>query len=245
MSGLAVEGVSFGYQAERIFSNLSFQVGNGQCVALLGGNGAGKTTLLKILAGLLKADAGTITWQGRPVTGSHFGAAYLPQRETIDWAFPITVRGVVEMGRYPRLGMWKKFSRSDKEVADQALAAVGLSELARVRISELSGGQQQRVFAARALAQEAEWLLLDEPFNGLDQTMSEELSIILRNLAADGKLVLASHHDLSSVPGLFDSVIMLHRGLVAAGPVGEVFTESNIRKALGLPEGSETNAVTS
>ncbi len=236
MKVLVVEGLSFGYGREDVFSGLGFEAAAGRRVALFGGNGAGKTTLLKILAGLLAPRAGLVSWGGEVVPGLQSRAAYLPQRETIDWSFPVTVRGVVEMGRYPKLGMWRRFGRADHVAVEQALECVGMLGLADARISELSGGQQQRAFVARALAQEAEWLLLDEPFAGLDKTMAGELGDILRRLAESGRLVVASHHDLSTIPHLFDDVVMLHRGLVAAGPAGEVFTEVNIRKALGLPE---------
>ncbi len=157
--------------------------------------------------------------------------AYLPQRSVVDWDFPLTVRGLAEMGRYPALGGWRSFDAEDRQAVEGALAATRLTDLADRQISALSGGQQQRAFLARAVAQGAHVYLLDEPFTGLDRNAQAVLSDLLRRLARDdGKLVIVSHHDLRTVEELFDDVIFLNGELVACGPVKEVFTPENIAR---------------
>jgi ABC-type Mn2+/Zn2+ transport system ATPase subunit len=154
--------------------------------------------------------------------------AYLPQREEVDWSFPITVRGLVEMGRYPQTGMFARFSKEDHVAVDTAIDTLGLSDLEQRQIRELSGGQQQRAFLARAIAQEAHVLLLDEPFTGLDRGASAQLAGLLERLAKEGRLVIASHHDLNTAPDLFDEALLLATCQVAFGPASEVLTESNL-----------------
>jgi ABC-type Mn2+/Zn2+ transport system ATPase subunit len=215
---------------------VSFATSCGSCVALCGPNGAGKSTLLKTIAGLLAPDHGRIFWRGSRVSRWSREIAYLPQREDVDWKFPITVRGVVAMGRYPQTGWWRPFSKTDDAAIARALEAMDLGELQDRQISELSGGQQQRVFLARALAQEAHALLLDEPFSGLDRSSKATLAGLLRTLAGEGRLVIASHHDLASVREIFDEVLLLKRRTVAFGPVAEVFTEENMEAAFGPVE---------
>ena len=163
----------------------------------------------------------------------HREFAYLPQREDVDWSFPVTVRGLVEMGRYSQLGWWRRWRAVDEEKVSEAIRSMHLEGLENRQISELSGGQQQRAFIARALAQEAHVLMLDEPFNGLDRPARENLAALLRQQAAEGRLVIASHHDLNTVADLFDEVLILNRRAVAFGPVQEVFTESNLALAYG------------
>jgi ABC-type Mn2+/Zn2+ transport system ATPase subunit len=168
------------------------------------------------------------------MSGASQEFAYLPQREMVDWDFPTTVRGVVEMGRYLSLRWWKRFSKSDEEAVEAALESMHLTPLQDRQISALSGGQQQRVFLARALAQEAHVLLLDEPFTGLDQPSMESLKEVLRALRNQGKLLLISHHDLSSVQDIFDRVILLNGELIASGPVKESFTRQNLERTYGM-----------
>src|SRR3974377_2421673 len=152
--------------------------------------------------------------------------AYLPQRTTVDWDFPITVRGMVEMGRYQVLGWRKRFREDDRRAVDQALEAMELEDLGHRQISALSGGQQQRAFLARALAQQAHVFLLDEPFTGLDKPSHDGLSQLFHELRAEGKLIIASHHDLQSVPHLFDQVLLLNGELIASGPAAETLTNA-------------------
>jgi manganese/iron transport system ATP-binding protein/manganese/zinc/iron transport system ATP- binding protein len=200
---------------------------------LLGPNGAGKSTLLKALAGLLPRETGSVTFHGRAVRGATPEFAYLPQREAIDWDFPTTVRGLVEMGRYVRVGPWGRFSREDAAAVDTAIASMQLGAWEHRQVSALSGGQQQRSFLARALAQEAHVFLLDEPFTGLDKPTQDNLRVLLRGLREQGKLIIASHHDLTTVPDIFDRVLFLNGELIAAGPMNEVFHEENIRRTYG------------
>src|SRR4029077_14591731 len=159
--------------------------------------------------------------------------AYLPQRSVIDWDFPITVRGMVEMGRYMRIGSWGRFGKADAQAVDLELRTMDLADLAERQISALSGGQQQRAFLARSLAQQAHIILLDEPFARLDQNSSRQLHDILRGLAKAGRLVLSSHHDLKSVPELFDRAILLNGELIAEGSPDEVLSPANVQRAYG------------
>lgn len=197
-------------------------------MALVGPNGAGKSTLLKAIAGLVPKASGHIRWRGTQIKKWSREFAYLPQREEVDWDFPVTVRGLVEMGRYPQLGMWKRFSKKDAATVDQALQALDLTELQNRQIKELSGGQQQRAFLARAIAQEAHVLLLDEPFTGLDRTSSEALGKLLDQLAQEGRLIIASHHDMSTVKNLFNKVLLVNQSSCGFGNSDELITEENL-----------------
>ena len=227
---LRVRDLTVSYNRVPALHHIAFDVPCGQCVALLGPNGAGKSTLLKSLAGLLPVETGTIEFHGHAVRGATGEFAYLPQREAIDWDFPADVRGLVEMGRYLRVGCWRRFGSEDTAAVDAAIEAMQLGELQHRQISALSGGQQQRSFLARALAQEAHVFLLDEPFTGLDKPTQDSLKSLLRGLRERGKLIVASHHDLASVPEIFDRVLFLNGELLAAGAVAETFTEENIRR---------------
>lgn len=231
---LEVRHLTVSYREVRALEDVGFATSCGRCVALIGPNGAGKSTLLKALAGILPPESGAILWRGMPLTSANRELAYLPQRGEVDWSFPITVRGLVEMGRYPNLGWWRPFRRHDSEMVDRALAAMNLQDLEKRQISALSGGQQQRAFLARALAQEAHVLLLDEPFTGLDQTAEETLRHLLRELAAEGRLIIASHHDLETVTAIFDDVLLLQRRILAFGPVAETFTQVNLQATYAL-----------
>jgi manganese/iron transport system ATP-binding protein/manganese/zinc/iron transport system ATP- binding protein len=228
---LDIRDLTVSYARIPALHHIGFEVRCGQCVALLGPNGAGKTTLLKTLAGLVDREAGVIRFHGREVRGATPDIAYLPQRGQIDWDFPTTVRGLVEMGRYLRLGWWRSYSERDTRAVDAAISAMHLDALQDRQISALSGGQQQRAFLARALAQEAHVLLFDEPFTGLDKPNLDALKTTLQTLRQQGKLLLVSHHDLATVRELFDQVVLLNGELIAAGPTRENFTEENIRRA--------------
>lgn len=230
---LRVSGLTVSYREVRALEDVGFQTECGRSIALVGPNGAGKSTLLKTLAGLLPPDAGDIQWRGRRLTQSSFEIAYLPQRGEVDWQFPITVRGLVEMGRYPNLGWWKPYSRHDEEIVARALAAMQLEDVQDRQISALSGGQQQRAFVARALAQEAHVLLLDEPFTGLDKPAQDNLAALFRELTREGRLLISSHHDLATVPDIFDEVLLIKRRVVAFGPVQTAFTPEAIAQAYG------------
>lgn len=230
---LEVRNLTVSYHRIPALHHLNFDLPCGSCVALLGPNGAGKTTLLKALAGLLRAETGSIHFHGHEHDHHAHDTTYLPQREHVDWDFPITVRALVEMGRYVRLGVWQRFGEADEKAVEDALAAMDLRSFADRQISALSGGQQQRAFLARSLAQQAHVILLDEPFTGLDRNSNRQLSDILRGLAKHGRLVVASHHDLKSVPDLFDHAVLLNGELIAAGEVSQVLSVENLERAYG------------
>jgi len=232
MSGhkLTIQDLTVSYSRVPAIHHLNLELKCGQRIGLLGPNGAGKTTLLKAIAGLVELECGEISFCGHTHDDGNHGIAYLPQREMIDWDFPITVRGMVEMGRFPSLGMWKAFSEEDRAIVEESLRIARLSELADRHINTLSGGQQQRAFLARAYAQQAHVYLLDEPFTALDQNAQRDLEEILKAMTADGKLIIASHHDLKSVPELFDQVILLNGDLVAHGSIAEAFTKENVTR---------------
>jgi len=230
---LCVEDLTVSYHRIPALHHLSFEVECGQSIALLGPNGAGKSTLLKALAGLVPKETGTISFHGQIVRGPTRDLAYLPQREQVDWDFPTTVRGIVEMGRYLRLGWWRGYSDADAKAVEEAIDSMQLKSIEERQINALSGGQQQRAFLARALAQEAHVVLLDEPFTGLDKPTQDSLKRLLRVLRDRGKLVLASHHDLANVSELFDRVILINGELIAEGPAAETLTPDNLTRTYG------------
>ncbi len=230
---LAVEGLCAAYGKTAVLSDISFSASCGQTMALIGPNGAGKSTLLNLLAGLMQPTAGAMSWNGVPLHSMRHETAFMPQRTEVDWRFPITVRDLVEMGRYPSTGIWRSLQRHDIEIVDKALDTLGLTELQHRQIGALSGGQQQRAFLARALAQEAHILLLDEPFTGLDVPGMESLAALLRSLAEEGRLIIASHHDLSTAAQIFDHSLLLNNRAIAFGPTAGVLHEQNLHTAFG------------
>ncbi len=227
---LEIDNITVSYGRVPVLHHLQLSLSCGQCVGLIGPNGAGKTTFLKAIAGLVPLETGSISLHGERLKKSFRKVSYLPQRESIDWDFPITVRGLVEMGRFPEMGLWKSFSAEDAKIVEEALRALNLIDLADRQIKALSGGQQQKVFLARCWAQRAHVYLLDEPFNGLDKNAQEDLSAALRLLAREGKLIIASHHNLKTVPELFDQVVLLNGELIAAGAVSDVFRPDLIER---------------
>ncbi len=228
---LELESLHVHYGPICALRDVSHRFACGTAVALVGGNGAGKSTLMKGIVGLVAASAGEVLWCGQPVTKSTHEIAYLPQRADINWDFPMTVHGLVQFGRYPLLGWWKRYGDVDRDAVDRALEMMRISDLAHRQVGALSGGQQQRALIARALAQEAHVLLLDEPFAGLDQQAQDMLARLLKDLASGGCLVIASHHDLKTVGDIFDEVVLLNRTLIASGSSGDLLTETNLEKA--------------
>lgn len=227
---LQIKDLTVSYNRVPALHHINLEVECGHCIALLGPNGAGKTTFFKTIVGLIKPESGHVMFHGHQAGKKLGDVAYLPQRENVDWDFPITVRGLVEMGCYLRLGWFRKFSQKEHDIVDASLKKMHLEELADRQISALSGGQQQRAFLARSLAQDAHVFLLDEPFAGLDRQSQQQLGETIKDVARQGNLVIASHHDLKNVPEFFDQVIFLNGELVASGDTATVFTEANITK---------------
>lgn len=228
---LSIQDLWAGYDGNAALESISFELGAGQLVGVAGPNGSGKSTLLKTILGLVRPWRGRIELFGKDVNGSRNRVGYAPQSEVVDWDFPVTVRDVVMMGRYGRLGLLRRPGGADRAAVASALAEVHLEELAGRQIGELSGGQQRRMLIARALAQEAELLLLDEPMVGLDATNQHELLELFEELRSGGKTLLVATHDLSCVAACFDLTLLLNKKLVAFGPPGEIFTPELLNEA--------------
>ncbi len=221
------------YHEQPVLWDVDLLVPPGVLMAIVGPNGAGKTTLIKCILGLIKPVAGKVLIQGKSYKESREAVAYVPQRGSVDWDFPTNVLDVVEMGRYGALGWLKRPGKAERDAAMHALDKVGMASFAKRQISQLSGGQQQRVFLARALAQDADIYLMDEPFQGVDATTERAIVELLRELRAAGKTVVAVHHDLQTVPEYFDWVTLLNVRKIASGPVSEVYTDENLRLTYG------------
>jgi ABC-type Mn2+/Zn2+ transport system ATPase subunit len=230
---LELRGVSVFYGERVALDSVSLGIAHGGQVAVVGPNGAGKSTLFKAMMGLVPLRSGEMLIHGRPPAEYRDPVAYVPQREEVDWRFPVTVFDVAAMGRYGR-GRWlKRLSGTDREIVQQSLEHLGIADLAQRPIGELSGGQQQRVFLARALAQEPHVLLLDEPFTGVDIATREATLELLQSLRARSVTVLVSTHDLDLASQRFDQVVLLNGRLVSAGTPEEVFTEQHLQVAFG------------
>ncbi len=227
MEGAALEtrGLSVTYDRRPVLDGVTLRVPRGSMIGIVGPNGGGKSTLLKAVLGLVPAERGEVEVLGRPVDRrARRLVGYVPQREDVDWNFPVSAFDVVMMGRVPSLGFLRRPAASDREVVYKALRTVGMGEFAEKRIGEFSGGQQQRIFLARALAQGADVLLLDEPVSGVDAPSQHEIFDLLRGLQEEGKTVIVTTHDLSCVADRFDLALLLNRRVVAFGRPEEVFT---------------------
>lgn len=240
---LEVLNASIGYGDRIVLSDLSFSVPHGARVAVVGPNGAGKSTLFKALVGLLPLRGGRIVVHGLPLGNHKDCVAYVPQREEIDWRFPVTVNDVVMMGRYDHQGWIRGPSFEDRKIVERSLAQMGIAHLAPRSISELSGGEQQRVFLARALAQQPHILLMDEPFTGVDVPTQESTLSLLDDLQAEDVTAMIATHDLGIAMEKFDVMLLLNHRLIAFGPPAEVMRQENVLKAFGshltvLPDGS-------
>ncbi|GMU23483.1 MAG: ABC transporter ATP-binding protein [Phycisphaerae bacterium] len=229
---LAVAGLTVSYHDQPVLRDVTVSIAPRQLVAIIGPNGAGKSTLLKAVLELIPVDAGTVRVFGEPIGHARHRVAYVPQTETVDWDFPITAGEVVMMGRDPRLGLFRRPRAKDRQVVAECLDMVGMTAFARRHIRQLSGGQQQRIFIARALAQEADILLLDEPFVGVDARTEETIFKLMDELTGRGKTLIVVIHDLNELKR-FDSVVMLNRTLVAHGPVASTLTPANLRRTYG------------
>ena len=233
---LAVEALTVTYSnGHTALADASFQLTGGTICALVGVNGSGKSTLFKSIMGMVKPVAGRVVLDDLPIRAAlkQNLVAYVPQAEEVDWNFPVLVRDVVMMGRYGKMSFLRIPSAEDQRKVDDALARVGLTELAGRQIGELSGGQKKRVFLARALAQEGRVLLLDEPFTGVDVQTENAIIGLLRALRDEGHLILVSTHNLGSVPEFCDRVVLINRTVLAAGPIATTFTHANLERAFG------------
>ncbi len=233
ISPLAVEHLSIRYHHKPVLTDVSFSIPEGKTIAIVGPNGAGKSTLLKGIMGLEPLIEGQVKFFGEPLEQKRLSTAYVPQREEIDWDFPINVMDVVLMGRHGHLKLWQRPSQVDYEIAEKALKDLQMWEFKDRQISQLSGGQQQRVFLARALAQQANLYLMDEPFAGVDVATEKAIIELFKSLKAKGKTIICVHHDLNTVGEYFDWIIFINARLVAHGPVEEVLTMDNLNKTYG------------
>ena len=230
---LEVTDLTVAYSEKPVLWDIDLHVPAGILMAIVGPNGAGKTTLIKSVLGLLKSAAGQVLIHGKSYADNRKLVGYVPQRGSVDWDFPTSVLDVVMMGRYGNLGWFRRPKQKDRDLALGALNKVGMGDFANRQISQLSGGQQQRVFLARALVQDAQLYFMDEPFQGVDATTERAIIAILKDLNAQGKTVIAVHHDLQTVPEYFDWVTLLNVRRIASGPVSEVFTDENLRLTYG------------
>ena len=229
---LALEGVDARYNGNRVLEDVSFDLMAGQRVAVVGPNGAGKSTLFKVIAGVLESSRGSVKVYGHEPVG-HICISYVPQRSQVDWSFPVTVADVVMMGRVGKIGPFRWPMAKDWREVHQALDVVGLDHLAKRQISELSGGQQQRMFIARALAQEAELMLMDEPLTGLDVPSQESIFQVLETLREQHVTLMISMHDLKLAAERFDRIMLLKGRIVGFGPSEQVLTRSLLTEAYG------------
>ncbi len=227
---IEVKGLSVSYERKTAISNIYLEIEPGYVYGLIGGNGSGKSTLFKSMLGLIEPDAGQVLIHSQPIEAVQKYISYIPQKEEIDWSFPATVTDVVMMGRYPHRDVFERMRPIDREKAQQAMEQLRIADLRKKQIGELSGGQQQRVFTARALCQEAEIYLFDEPFVGVDITTEKKIIEIVKDLAKQGKTVVIIHHDLAKVKDYFDRLIMINQRIIAYGDTEAVFTDENIQK---------------
>ena len=233
MMALTVEQLCVLYDRAPVLWDIHFSIPQGKMVGILGPNGAGKSTLIKALLGLTTSLSGKVELLGKSYKQVRKLVAYVPQRNSVDWEFPITVQEVVSMGCYGRKGLFQRLGALEKKKVQDALAQVGLESLADRQIGELSGGQQQKTFLARALVQQADLYFLDEPFMGVDMTTEKTIMRILQELASQGKTLCIVHHDLHCIREYFDWIVLLNTTLIASGSVEDVFCKNNLLKAYG------------
>ena len=233
-NAITVNELTVDYDGVTAIKDVYFAVRAEELTAIVGPNGAGKSTLIKALLGLIPTRTGTISCFGTSPKQYRKDISYVPQRAQIDWEFPANVFDVVAMGLYGELGLLRRFSSAHKDRVHRALTDVDMADFATRQISQLSGGQQQRVFLARSIVQDAELILLDEPFGGIDAKSEAVIVDILRRQKQNGKSIVAVHHDLSTIKDYFDDVILLNKTVTAFGPVDDVFTKSNVEKTYGV-----------
>ena len=228
-----IHDLTVAYHRKPVLWDVNLAVPEGKLIAVVGPNGAGKTTLIKAALDLVPRASGRVMIYGKPYESQRHLVGYVPQRESVDWDFPVNALDVVAMGLYRKIGWISPVSRRYRDQAMASLEKVGMVPYAKRQISQLSGGQQQRVFLARALAQDAQVYLMDEPFVGVDVATERAIVALLKELKDAGKTCLVVHHDLQTVPNYFDYVVLLNMRVVAHGATGEVFTEENLKKTYG------------
>lgn len=233
VSPLEIHDLTVAYHKKPVLWGVDLEVPAGQLIGIIGPNGAGKSTLIKACMGLLPTQSGWVKIFGQPLKDAPTRVGYVPQRESVDWDFPVNVMDVVLMGRYGRLGLMRRPGKEDREIARECLDRVKLLPYANRQISNLSGGQQQRVFLARALAQQADLYFMDEPFAGVDAATESAIVSVLGELRDQGKTLLVVHHDLPTARSYFDSLLLLNMNVVAFGPTEEVFNAENLQKTYG------------
>ncbi len=230
---LSIRDVTVAYHRKPVLWNVCLEIPTGSLVGLVGPNGAGKSTLLKAIMDMVPLISGEVSVLGATYHDSRGNVAYVPQRESVDWDFPATAIDVVLMGTYGQLGWLGRVGRKQRNAAEEALRKMEIEHLAHRQISQLSGGQQQRTFLARALVQQADLYLMDEPFAAVDASTEAAIVRLLRELQTQGKTIVVVHHDLHTVPEYFDYLVLLNTRVVAAGPTREVFTQPNLQKTYG------------
>ncbi len=228
-----VTDLTVAYNEKPVLWDIDCMIDEGILMAIVGPNGAGKSTLIKAILGLVEPAAGSVRIYGKPYEEVRKRVGYVPQRGSVDWDFPTNAIDVVTMGRYGHLGWFRRPGRKDREIALEALDKVGMGDFAGRQISKLSGGQQQRVFLARALVQEADLYLMDEPFVGVDATTERTIINLLQELRSRGKTLIVVHHDLQTLKEYFDWAMLLNVRRIALGPVDEVISEENLKLAYG------------
>ncbi len=230
---LAIDDLTVAYHRKPVLWDIDLDIPEGKLVGIVGPNGAGKSTLIKACLDLVPKASGRVMIYGQPYRKQRHLVGYVPQRESVDWDFPVSALDVVTMGLYGRIGWCRPVRRKHKAMAMQALEQVGIAHLAKRQISQLSGGQQQRVFLARALAQDARLYFMDEPFAAVDAATEQAIVSLLHEMKDKGKTCLVVHHDLATVSQYFDWVVLLNMRVVKAGPTEEVFTRENLRDTYG------------
>jgi manganese/zinc/iron transport system ATP- binding protein len=233
MPPLRVRDLTVAYQRKPVLWDIDLDLPEGSLVGIIGPNGAGKSTLIKAVLELVPAASGRVLIYGLPYRQQRALVGYVPQRESVDWDFPVSALDVVCMGLYRQVGWCLPVRQQHRQLALAALDRVGMVAYAERQISQLSGGQQQRIFLARALVQEARLYFLDEPFAGVDAATESAIIATLRELRAKGRTVIVVHHDLQTVPRYFDHLVMLNMRVVASGPTAEVFTPDNLIRTYG------------
>ncbi len=230
---IEVHNLTVVYDRKPAIWNIDFTLPKGQIIGVMGPNGSGKSTLLKAIMGVVNANTGWVKVAGEDIEGVRKRVSYVPQRQSVDWDFPATVWDVVAMGRFALKGVFKKLNADDRSVIEESLKKVNMYTFANRQISQLSGGQQQRAFLARALAQEADIYLMDEPFAGVDASTEEAIVQLLKQMKKEGKTLLVVHHDLHTAQNYFEWLVLLNTRLVASGPLTEVFDTALLEDTYG------------